>query len=110
MQSIDMIQLHEHSVKLGPKDVILDVRTPMEFADGHVPGARNIPVDQIESRSKELQGTEKLYIYCRAGRRADTAAAILNHQGLSTLGIRDVLVVDDGGFPDWEDQGFPVQK
>ena len=110
MQSIDIPQLQEAFQKLGPQDLILDVRTPQEFAEGHVPGARNIPVDQIEHRSSDLKGVHHLYIYCRAGRRADTAAAILSHQGLQSLGIGQLSVVDDGGFPDWEDHGYPVEK
>ena len=108
--SISIEQLHEFSKKLNSGDLILDVRTPQEFADGHVPKSKNIPVDEVETRSRELNGTKNLYIYCRAGRRAAIACAVLNQKGLEILGIDSVYVVDEGGFPDWEDQSFPVQK
>lgn len=107
---ISVEQLHELTRKLGPKDVILDVRTPEEFSEGHVPGAKNIPVQELEDRSAELKGTEHLYIYCRSGRRVDMAASVLDQQGLDQLQIRDLLIVNEGGFPDWEDQGFPSEK
>lgn len=110
MQAIDMTQLYQASKSLGPKDLILDVRTPEEFAEGHVPGARNIPVAELESRAKELAGVDHLYVYCRSGGRVRASAGILSHAGIDSLRIGSLLLVVDGGFPDWEDQGFPVQK
>lgn len=108
-KSITIEQLHERSKKLGARDIILDVRTPQEYAEGHVPGSKNIPVDEVEARSSELKGVEDLYIYCRAGRRADMAAAVLSNC-MDQLKIRELFVVDEGGFPDWEGLDYPAEK
>lgn len=110
MQSISMDELYKFAEKLGSKDLVLDVRTPEEFAEGHVPGAKNIPYDEIESRVEELKGVENIYIYCRSGRRVSVSMAILDHLGLDTVGIKNIFGVDDGGFPEWEDANYPVEK
>ena len=65
---------------------VVDVRTPAEFAEGHVPGAINIPYDEMEKRSAEIgpQSTPVL-VYCRTGHRSGIAARTLREKGFSTL-------------------------
>ncbi len=70
--------------------VILDVRTPEEYAAGHVPGAVNIPHDTIGKRLDELiklnnGKTDSIAVYCRSGHRAGIALKILKKQGFSQL-------------------------
>src|SRR5262245_49370931 len=67
------------SAKHDKSMVILDVRTPEEFAEGHVPGAINIPHDQLASRLIEINGDKDkdVVLYCRSGRRAGMAAETL---------------------------------
>ncbi|OGS98563.1 MAG: hypothetical protein A3F73_07900 [Gallionellales bacterium RIFCSPLOWO2_12_FULL_59_22] len=67
--------------------LILDVRTPEEYADGHIPGAINIPFDQLGSRHKEIAAHEGegIVLYCRSGRRVQIAAGILETKGFSKL-------------------------
>lgn len=75
-------------------DFIIDVRTPAEFAAGHIDGAINIPVDQIEgkiSTLKELKPGSPVLLYCRSGRRSAIAASILGARGYQQ-------VVDGGGM------------
>lgn len=80
---------------VGRGAFLLDVRTPEEFAAGHVPGAINIPVDQLEQRLGELGPTDApIVVYCHSGRRSARAARLLDKQG-----YRDVL--DVGPKPDW---------
>ncbi|MFO0581683.1 MAG: rhodanese-like domain-containing protein [Anaeromyxobacter sp.] len=71
-------------VKEGVK--VVDVRTAQEFAAGHVPGAVNIPFDEIEKRAAELgpPGT-KVLLYCRTGRRSGIAAETLRAKGYTNL-------------------------
>jgi rhodanese-related sulfurtransferase len=72
----------------APADVtVLDVRTAEEFAAGHVPGARNIPVAELEARIAELAAARDrdLVVYCRTGRRALTALEILKTNGFQRL-------------------------
>lgn len=69
----------------GDSPVILDVRTPREFEDGHVPGAINISHDELSGRLDELvQHKESaIVVYCRSGKRAGIAESILWMPGFS---------------------------
>ena len=67
--------------------VLLDVRTPEEFAQGHVTGARNIPVDDLRERLGELPGGAKIYCYCQVGQRGYLATRILLQRGLDAVNL-----------------------
>jgi rhodanese-related sulfurtransferase len=63
--------------------IIVDVRTPGEFAQGHVKGAVNIPLDMIRSRAAELKQKNKPVITCcRSGARSGSAKSILTDAGI----------------------------
>lgn len=64
--------------------VVLDVRTEAEFADGHVEGALNIPLEELKSRIQEVPEGKPLLIVCRSGHRASIAFDILRKLGRST--------------------------
>jgi len=80
--------------------VLLDVRTPEEFAEGHVEGAHNVPHDQISARIDEIEqltGGEAdtpIVVYCKSGARAGTAKQTLLEHGYSR-------VTNVGGMSDW---------
>jgi phage shock protein E len=62
--------------------LLLDVRTPEEFASGHVRGAVNIPVQELAGRMHELGSTGRdIVVYCRSGGRSATAASLLRRAG-----------------------------
>lgn len=64
--------------------VIIDVRSPQEFATGHLEGAINIPYDQIQQRIESIDGLEKtseLLLYCQSGARSAVACSILAQLG-----------------------------
>lgn len=67
--------------------LVLDVRRPDEFAAGHVPGAVNIPHDQIADRLAELEASKDrpIVAYCGSGRRAAIALAVLHEAGFTKL-------------------------
>lgn len=79
--------LLQRQAAADPALVVLDVRTPQEFAEGHVPGAINIPHDQVETRLAELAGArdKDLVVYCRSGRRAALAEETLRKNGFTRL-------------------------
>jgi NADPH-dependent 2,4-dienoyl-CoA reductase/sulfur reductase-like enzyme/rhodanese-related sulfurtransferase len=66
---------------------LLDVRTPDEFASGHIPGAVNIPVDDLRSRLDELPRDRQIAAYCQVGQRGYLATRILIQAGLSASNI-----------------------
>lgn len=72
---------------------LLDVRTPAEFARGHVQGAVNLPVQELEARVAELDASKPVVVYCRRGNRSATAARILSARGFE--------VTDVGAMSDW---------
>jgi len=83
---------------------VLDVRTADEYVGGHVPGAVNIPHDQIAARLAEVPKDREVVLYCRSGRRAQLAAAVLAENGYARLEHLQ------GDMPAWADQGRPVEK
>jgi len=66
---------------------LLDVRAPQEFSSGHIPGAVNIPVDDLRSRLGELPHDRKIAAYCQVGQRGYLATRILQQKGFSASNI-----------------------
>jgi rhodanese-related sulfurtransferase len=82
-----------------PDDVwLLDVREDDEWAAGHVPGARHIPLGELSARAGEVPQDELIYVICRSGARSGRAA-----QALAGAGWRAVNVA--GGMQDWAAAG-----
>ncbi len=83
---------------------VLDVRTPQEYADGHVPGAVNVPYDQLASRLAEVPQDKDVVLYCKSGRRAGIAADVLAANGYTRLSHLE------GDMNAWLEKGRPVAK
>ena len=65
---------------------VVDVRTPAEFATGHVPGAINIPHDQMAARAGEIgPPSTPVLLYCRTGPRTKPATEALREKGFTTI-------------------------
>lgn len=75
------------SAPQAEKPFLLDVRTAQEFAAGHLPGATNIPVDELRSRLGELPRDQKIAAYCQVGQRGYLATRILIQSGFSAANI-----------------------
>lgn len=90
--------------KGDPALFVLDVRTPEEFAAGHVPGAVNIPHEQVAARAADVPKDKDVVIYCRSGRRSALAAEALAAKGYTRLGHLD------GDMLAWEAKGLPVER
>ncbi|GAB4518607.1 MAG: hypothetical protein OHK0046_26430 [Anaerolineae bacterium] len=94
----------QYQTQLASADhFLLDVRTPEEFAQGHIAGAVNIPVDALSSYLSEIPTDKPVVLYCRSGNRSATAADILADAGYS-----DVYDID-GGVIAWTRQNLPLQ-
>ena len=81
--------------------ILLDVRTPEEFAQGHLPGAVLIPHDQLAARLDEIDRDRWVLVYCRSGKRASTAQDILEEAGIE---VRQI----EGSWLRWQEEGRPV--
>lgn len=65
---------------------LVDVRTPEEFASGHLPGAVNLPVEELARRYGELGSPQtRLVVYCRSGARSGRAERLLKEQGFQDV-------------------------
>lgn len=82
---------------------LLDVRTPEEFAQGHIAGAVNIPVQVLDQYLSEIPTDQPIVLYCRSGNRSNQAMRIL--QGAGYTDIYDI----DGGTIAWAGQNLPLQ-
>lgn len=83
---------------------ILDVRTPAEYADGHIGGAININVQSEDFQNiadRKLSKNATILVYCRSGRRSLDAAVKLTELGYKVINLK-------GGIIDWKDSNLPV--
>jgi rhodanese-related sulfurtransferase len=67
---------------------VLDVRRPLEWAEGHIAGARHIPLYELAGRAGELPPGE-LWVHCHSGYRAIVAASLLSGRGRQVIGVDD---------------------
>ena len=65
--------------------LMVDVRTPEEFASGSVKGAINIPLNEVESRINEFKGKPGVVVFCRSGNRSGQAKEILENNGIKNV-------------------------
>lgn len=75
----DLMQLIQHGAQ------IVDVRTPQEFASAHAKGSRNIPLDQLMSRTAELDRAQPVVVCCASGARSSMAKSILERAGFTSV-------------------------
>ncbi len=90
--------------KADTSAVLLDVRQPAEFDEGHIKGAVNLDWLNKEKFEKGLDKMDKArtyYIYCRSGRRSNAAAMKMRSEGFNVFDMK-------GGILEWKSLGFPV--
>jgi phage shock protein E len=93
MTKSDASQKAHQMVSAGA--ALIDVRTPAEYAAGHIEGARNIPVQELAQRLSEVGPKETpVVLYCKSGARSEMAAQMLRQAGW-----REVFNL--GGMTDW---------
>ncbi len=86
----------------GPERVqLIDVRSPSEYATGHIPGAVNMPMDQVQSRLPDLEREGAIVLVCQSGQRARMVAGLLEPCGKE-------LRILEGGTSAWIKAGLPV--
>ena len=85
--------------------VIFDVRSEKEFGSGHIPGAVNLPYDEVADRmaGQALDPDEEIIVYCESGRRAAVAEEAFRHAGFT--GIRHL----EGDMRGWRESDLPCE-
>jgi len=98
----------QHLIETRPDIVLVDVRTPVEYAEVHVPQAWNFPLDQLDPGellvSGQIHREIPTYLLCRSGGRASKAAEKFKQAGI------DNTVVVEGGTLAWIDARLPVDR
>ncbi|MBW6454394.1 MAG: rhodanese-like domain-containing protein [Trueperaceae bacterium] len=98
---VSVEQLHE-AAQAGA--LVLDVREPFEYAEGHVEGSVLVPLATVAARAGEFPKDEPVYVFCRSGNRSLQAA-----QTLVAAGFSDVRNVE-GGILAWTAARLPVAR
>jgi rhodanese-related sulfurtransferase len=83
--------------------IVIDVREPHEYAEGHVPGARLVPMGRLAQVRSELPRTERVYLICASGNHSLAAAGFLARAGIQALSVA-------GGTGAWRRAGKPVVR
>lgn len=89
---------------------LIDVRTPREYAQAHVPQAQSVPLDQLDQHGLQaliatgISPSEPVYVLCHSDARARKAADLLSKSGFTTP------IVIEGGTQAWVDAGYPVTR
>ena len=81
--------------------ILIDVRTPAEYRDGHIPGVVNIPLDELEKRMGEVPKDKKVVLICRTGNRSAQGTKLLRSKGFNNV------YNSTGGMTTWKG---PVTK
>lgn len=98
------VSIHDLKTALDGGDAaVVDVREPEEFAAGHVPGARLVPLGTVPAVATDLPTDRPVYLVCQSGGRSAQAAAYLAQRGVDAVNV-------DGGTGDWVAAGYPVER
>ena len=100
--SISAAELHKRREAMAAP-VVIDVRTAGEYDSGHIPGALNIPFDQVVERIAEVEAPHGVALYCMIGPRARKGES-----ALLAAGYEKVLHLE-GGLAAWKAAGLPVE-
>lgn len=89
-----VVHADQVAARVAEGALLLDVRSPAEFAEGHLPDARNLPVDDLRDHLQDLPRDRPLVVYCRVGQRGYVATRILAQEGFQVSNV-------SGGYLTW---------
>ncbi|GIP41414.1 Zn-dependent hydrolase [Paenibacillus sp. J31TS4] len=105
LQSYGQVKPEEAASRLEKGEVLLiDVRNAEEWKNGHIPGAKHLPLGRLPARLGELDPGQPIVVQCQSGSRSAIAASVLQ-----AAGFADVSNLT-GGFAGWQRAGLPEQK
>ncbi len=91
---VDITEFKEALAKLPPEVVILDVRTKSEAEKGTLPGAINVPLDELEQRLADVPKDKKVLVHCTTGARAEMAYNVLKKAGVDSKYVKAKVETD----------------
>jgi rhodanese-related sulfurtransferase len=99
-------QNFELKMKESNQPILIDVRTPGEYAQGHLANAVLIDVNSsdFKSRVSRLDKSKPVFVYCKAGSRSSSAAGVL-----TDLGFKEIYDLN-GGITSWQKANKPIEK
>ena len=90
-------------LRQNPQAQLIDVRTPAEFGQEHLAGAKLIPLQEMETRLPEIHKNKPVMLYCLKGGRSSQALQFLKDRG-----FKDLFQIE-GGITAWKEKGLPVE-
>jgi len=82
---LTIISKNKAPIVIPPNAYLVDVRKPAEFSAGSVPGAVNIPLNEINARKEEFRDKKNIVFFCKTGTRSGQAKMILDHNGFENV-------------------------
>ncbi len=101
---VQEVTAEETKVRQKAGAVIVDVREPYEWSEGHIPGALHIPLGSLARRATELDSAKEVIAVCRSGNRSISAAMILQRAGFTKASSMS------GGMISWMRHNFPTTR
>lgn len=95
-----------NQAKADTTSILLDVRTPKEYAEGHLANARQLDylnTETFDAGIKQLDKSRTYYIYCRSGKRSHSACLKMKKQGFKVYDM-------EGGILNWTKLGMPIER
>jgi rhodanese-related sulfurtransferase len=96
------VSIQELAAAIERGDRVVDVRTPEEYAAGHVPTAELMPMNTVPVRLEDLREPQPLYLICEVGSRSWRVGQFLAEQGIDSCNVA-------GGTSEWRDLGWPLE-
>jgi rhodanese-related sulfurtransferase len=91
--------------RLSPDEIIIDIRSPADYTEAHIPGSRNIPYSTVIEQCHGLRKYSRVYFYCYGGKGSKDIAL-----RLAEMGVTDTCYLGSAGLADWQAAGHDVNQ
>jgi rhodanese-related sulfurtransferase len=99
---LNAVELND-KLKDSKRPLVIDVRQPEEFREGHITGSKLIPLNELNKRMKELPKEKEIVCVCASGSRSHSATKMLIGAGYNAINMK-------GGMLTWQRAGLPMKK
>jgi rhodanese-related sulfurtransferase len=91
--------------RLLPDEIIVDIRSPADYAEAHIPGSRNIPYANVMEQHHGLRRYSRVYLYCYGGKGSKDIAS-----RLADMDITETCYLGNAGMADWQNAGHLTNR